>query len=103
MTLSFVIMTLAVARLTRLITTDVLFEVPRGWFVRKLIEHDGPPSEIRAKLAYLIVCDWCASVYVGAVGAGAWYAWHGTMPFMVITAALAASYVTGFLTSVTEE
>lgn len=108
MTLSFVLMTLAVARVTRLITTDVLFDVPRGWAVRLLLPNGGGNDRsvtlgpTRAKLAYLIVCDWCASMYVGAAGAGAWYMWHGTMPFMVITAALAASYVTGFLASVTE-
>lgn len=102
MTLSLVLMTLAVARVTRLITTDVLFDAPRNWLVRKLIEHEGEPNEIRAKLAYLIICSWCVSIYVGAAGAGAWYAWGETVLFVVITAALAASYVTGFLASMTE-
>lgn len=102
MTLSLALMTLAVARVTRLITTDVLFEDPRNWLVRKLIEHEGEPSRLRGKLAYLLVCDWCASMYVGAAGAGAWYLWHGNMLFVVVTAALAASYVTGFLASLTE-
>lgn len=100
MTLSLVLMTLAVARVTRLITTDVLFEDPRGWAVRRILSPGITP--LRHKIAYLLTCQWCASVYVGAAGAGAWYAWQGTMAFMVITAALAASYVTGFLASVTE-
>lgn len=105
MTLSLVLMTLAVARVTRLVTTDVLFDPVRFWVVRRLISPLDDPSDpkgVRGKLAYLIICTWCASVYVGAAGAGAWYAWGETMPFMVITAALAASYVTGFLASVTE-
>lgn len=101
MTLSLVLMTLAVARVTRLITTDVLFDVPRGWLVRRVLKGN-PEGAARTALAYLMTCTWCASVYVGVAGAGAWYAWHGTMPFMVITAALAASYVTGFLASLTE-
>lgn len=101
MTLSLLLMTLAVARVTRLITTDVLFEEPRNRLIRRILRAD-PEGVLRNKVAYLVICDWCASVYVGAAGAGAWYAWHGTMPFMVTTAALAASYVTGFLASLTE-
>lgn len=101
MTLSLVLMTLAVARVTRLITVDVLFDEPRTWLVQKLI-NPGHAEGFRTKIAYLIVCDWCVSVYVGAAGAGAWYAWGETMPFMAITAALAASYVTGFLASTQE-
>lgn len=101
MTLSLVLMTLAVARVTRLITTDVLFDEPRNWLARRILAPN-PEGVLRGKIAYLIICSWCASVYVGAAGAGAWYAWHGTVAFMVITAALAASYVTGFLASMTE-
>lgn len=101
MTLSLVLMTLAVARVTRLITVDVLFDEPRTWLVQKLI-NPGHAEGFRAKIAYLIVCDWCASVYVGAAGAGAWCVWGETMPFMAITAALAASYVTGYLASTQE-
>lgn len=101
MTLSLLLMTLAVARVTRLITTDVLFDESRGWLVRSIL-RGNPEGAVRGKLAYLLVCNWCVSIYTGAAGAGAWYAWHGTMPFVVITAALAASYVTGFLASLKE-
>lgn len=101
MTLSLVLMTLAVARVTRLITTDVLFDEPRTWLVRRVLAPH-PEGVIRNKIGYLLTCQWCASVYVGAAGAGAWYAWGETMPFMAITAALAASYVTGFLASTQE-
>lgn len=101
MTLSLVLMMLAVARVTRLITTDVLFDTPRIWFVRHILKPN-PEGRVRTALAYLVTCTWCTSIYVGAAGAGAWYAWGGSMAFMVITAALAASYVTGFLASLTE-
>lgn len=101
MTLSLVLMTLAVARVTRLITTDVLLDAPRNWLTRRILAPN-PEGSVRTAVAYLIICSWCVSIYVGAAGAGAWYAWGETMPFMVITAALAASYVTGFLASLTE-
>lgn len=93
-----VLVLLSVARVTRLVTSDVLFDVPRSWLIQRLADR-GP---VRDKLAYLIVCDWCASMYVGAAGAGAWWAWGETMPFMVVCLALSASYVTGFLASKTE-
>lgn len=100
-----VLMLLSVARVTRLITTDTLLEKPRNAVITwlhmggvQVIRTSGP----RVMLAYLIVCDWCASMYVGAAGAGAWWAWGETMPFMVVCLALSASYVTGFLASKTE-
>lgn len=101
MTLSLVLMTLAVARVTRLITDDVLFEDPRQWLVLRIMRPNHK-SAWRTKIAYLFTCQWCASVYVGAAGATAWYAWGETMPFMAIAATLAASYVTGFLASLKE-
>lgn len=94
-----VLTVLAIARVTRLITTDVLFDAPRGWLVRVLIEHEGEPSHLRGKISYLIVCNWCASIYVAAVGACAYAVWGETMPYMTVVLALAASHVTGFLAS----
>lgn len=101
MTLSLVLMMLAVARVTRLITSDVLFDAPRIRVIHDILKGN-PEGSVRTALAYLVTCNWCSSIYVGAAGAGAWYAWGETMPFMVITAALAASYATGFLASLTE-
>lgn len=99
---------LAVARVTRFITSDVLFDTPRNAVVKWLIAN-GEGNErsvhfgrLRTRAAYLIVCDWCSSIYVGAAAAGAWYAWGETMAFMAITLALAASYVTGFVSTITE-
>lgn len=103
-----VLMALATARLTRFITTDVLFEPIRNptvrWMTRdRWIGHENPGvSPFWSKVAYLIVCDWCASVYVGAAVSGAWMAWGETMWFMGLMAALAASYATGFLSSITD-
>lgn len=92
---------LAVARVTRFITTDVLFNEPRGWVTMRVL-RGNPDGLWRNKLAYLIMCDWCSSIYVGGAAACAYAQWHGTVTFMVVTLALAASYVTGFLASVTE-
>lgn len=88
---TFVLAALATARITRLITTDRITEAPRNALVRRL-DPEG-------LLAYLIVCDWCASVYAGAAVAGAWWAWGTTTAFTVATAALAFSYAAGYLAS----
>lgn len=95
----FVLMALATARVTRLITSDVLFESVRMWAINTVLGGAHAPGEnrVRANLQYLITCDWCASVYVGAGMAGAWYAWGETMAFTAVCAALAASYATGYL------
>lgn len=51
------------------------------------------------KLAYMITCPWCVSIWVGAVAAPVvWFA--GSTPWVFVPAlALAASYVTGWLAS----
>lgn len=99
--LDFVLLLLATARLTRFITTDVLFETPRNALITRLISGpvESPTAGIRGKVAYLIVCDWCASVYVGAALMGAWHYWGETMWFMMTTAALSMSYGAGYLAS----
>lgn len=89
-----VLLILATARITRLITDDKITERPRTWLVLKL---EGHPQ-----FQYLMYCPWCASMYVGAVVAGAWWAWGDTMWFMTTTAALSASYAAGFLANKTE-
>lgn len=82
---------LATARITRFITTDRITEAPRNALIRRL-----DPNGL---LAYLVVCDWCASVYAGAAVAGAWWLWGTTMAFTAATAALAFSYIAGYLAS----
>jgi divalent metal cation (Fe/Co/Zn/Cd) transporter len=78
----------ATARVTRLATTDAIFETPRSAIERRLPE----------KLAYLIRCDWCASVWAGfAVFLFGWYA-PDTM-VLIVSGALTASLVTGWLHS----
>ena len=81
----------ATARVTRLITTDRITQAPRRWLIRRLPEH--------GLAAYLIVCDWCASVYVGAGVGAAWWAWGDTEVFTAACLALAGSYAAGWLAS----
>lgn len=86
---------LATARLTRMVTTDRIFQAPRTWLLRKIVRRYGEEH----LMAYLPVCDWCASVYVGAGVAAAWVMAGSTLWFQAPTAALALSYAAGFLAS----
>lgn len=86
---------LATARLTRLITSDKLTERPRLWLLTQVIRRRGEDS----LLAYLITCTWCVSVYTGAAVAAGWYLWSDQKIFTACVAALAFSYVTGWLTA----
>lgn len=89
--LTLLVAALATARLTRLVTRDQITHGARRWALKHL-DHDG-------MLAYLIVCDWCTSVYLGsaaaAIGAyhGAWTWWQAPVVM------LAFSYVAGWLAS----
>lgn len=78
---------LATARITRLVTTDRITLAPRTW-IQVRLDPDGLP-------AYLITCDWCASVYAGA-GVAALLA-YGPAWAVWVLAALAFSYVAGWL------
>lgn len=81
----------ATARVTRLITRDRILAAPRRAALRVLPEE--------SLFAYLLVCDWCVSVYVGtAMAAGG--AYTGVWPWSwVAWLALAFSHVTGFMAS----
>lgn len=90
-TVTLLLAALATARITRLITQDRITQAPRHALMRRL-NADG-------LAAYLMVCDWCSSVYVGAAMAGAWWAWGDTRAFTAVVAVFAFSYVAGFLAS----
>jgi hypothetical protein len=82
---------LATARLTRIVTSDYITAGPRRWLLRHL--------EGREMMQYLIVCNWCASVYVAAAVAVTGWLWADTAVWTWTAAALAASHVTGWLAS----
>lgn len=56
--ISLVVATLAVARLTRLLTDDQITIGYRRWVVKRWGENSLP--------AYLVHCPWCTSVWVAA-------------------------------------
>lgn len=89
--ITLLIAALACARITRMVTTDRITQVPRDWILMRL-DPEGLP-------AYLVTCNWCVSVYTGAgtAAVGAWaclWSWWWAFPL-----ALAFSYVAGFLAS----
>jgi hypothetical protein len=115
---------LAVARVTRLITSDKITERPRlvfvHWRYRKAhpwidnIDKEmlSPFSQAQLRkenlrlameqnppplLAYMAMCPWCVSIYAGAITAPIVWFW-GTSPWLVVPGlALAFSYLAGFL------
>lgn len=91
-----ILVTLAVARLTRLVTRDAIM-LP---FRRFIINRTGEESA----LAYLVHCSWCTSIWVSFPAAILWAVLM--LPFtywlVAIPAALAMSYVTGLLSQVEE-
>lgn len=89
--ITLLIAALATARITRLITRDEITHPAR----RRVLKHLKPTG----MLAYLIVCDWCVSVYTGSAAA-ALGAWGGYWPWtLAAPAALAFSYTAGWLAS----
>lgn len=84
----------SVARVTRMITTDKIFEVPRDW----ILDRVNPLGMI----TYMLGCPWCISVYAGSGLAFVMYR-YGTEPYVTVPAiALTASYITGWLESLTK-
>jgi hypothetical protein len=81
-----VLVVLATMRVTRLVTTDYLTEPPRRWVQRHAPE----------KLAYLVGCPWCASVWTGAALALLAVRWP-TWWVVALLLGLASSQVTGLL------
>lgn len=78
---------LAVFRITRLIVEDTLFDDQRAALIDWLKAHDHP------KVAYLITCPWCSSMYVAAaVVIVARYRW-----WRPLARVLAASAAAGLL------
>lgn len=100
--ITIAVFALAVARVTRFINEDKLAEGPRGRFIdwtwrkyRPGVPFNGRQYADEPKLAYLITCPWCASIYVAAPAAVIWWLW-GDWPYAFIPALwLAFSQVAG--------
>lgn len=93
---SLVLITAAVARLTRLVTTDQITLSFRRWVLNKW----GDDS----KLGYLVHCSWCTSLWIAFPAAIAWA--FTMLPlqhwWLALPAALAMSYVAGLLSQIEE-
>lgn len=85
--------TLATARLTRLAIHDEITEPARRWVLRRL----NPDREFDLKVAYLLDCGWCASVWVAGALAGATSVWWNQFWWWLVLSTLVASQVTGML------
>lgn len=92
---TLLLLALATARLTRLVTQDRITQAPREAIVRWAVRRGGEDS----LLAYFVFCDWCVSLYAGGAVVGAWALWHETAWLTWVLSALAFSYVAGWLAS----
>lgn len=79
----------AVIRLTRLVTADYISEPARARLVRRWGEE--------SQRAYLISCDYCASMYVAAPVAAVVVIWPDNRAVIGVLIALTASYLSGFI------
>lgn len=97
---------LAVVRLTRLITTDVVFQPFRAFVIRhrpepvavpdpELPDQDQDPKE--DWLVYLVHCRWCSSIWISFPAVAVVYNWHCSWPVQIGLVALAASWFAGAL------
>ncbi len=100
--ISIVVFALAVARVTRFITSDKLSEGPRAKLVdwawrrwRPAVPLTARPVADEPKPAYLLTCAWCASIYVAAAAAPLAWFWGDEPTLFIPALACAFSYVTG--------
>lgn len=85
----------AITRLTRLVTSDVLTEPIRAAVERRY----GDAS----KIAYLLSCPWCFSVWASFPVAWAAIVSHGAAWFTVPALALTASLVAAIVVEIWED
>lgn len=93
MILSLVVATLAVARLTRLLTTDRLTVRYRRW----VVDRWGMDS----KASYLVHCAWCTSFWIALPILPVAALWPNKWVIGVL-AAFGASYIAGILARLEE-
>lgn len=86
--LELVLIVGAVARLTRLLQTDTILDRPRARVRTWLGDW---------KVAELLWCPWCLSVWLGALVAVSWWAWGTGRWWLAVMVALTASMATGLL------
>lgn len=90
MTLDYVILSLAVFRITRLVTTDTILEKAREFVWKK-----SPPE--KNGVGYLITCNWCSSIWVSSLVFSMYKI--STEPTIFVCSIFALSGVAGIITS----
>lgn len=89
--LDLILMYLMVARITRFLTDDFLADPIR----RATETRFGEDS----KMAYLINCPWCVSIWIGLVVAAFALHFHEHNGYIILASGLAASYVHGIIST----
>lgn len=94
--LALILVTVAVARLTRLVTTDAIMLPFRRWVVNRTGEE--------SPFAYLVHCSWCTSIWLSIPASIAWAFLMLPMSqwWIALPAFLAMSYVCGLLSQIEE-
>lgn len=82
---SFVLITLAVARITRLVTTDQITSSIRRWIVHKYGEGSPP--------AYLVHCPYCIGFWLSLLGTVLWLLTSHPSPWLWGPAWFAMAYL----------
>lgn len=86
------LLALATYRVSRLVTTDLIFARCRGWLA----------ATYPRTLGSLVQCDWCTSIWTGTAGAVVLEIWGGNRWVIVGFAALAVSAIAGLVSEVVE-
>ena len=85
--IDYILLALAITRITRLLTTDVILEPLREFVWRRL----GNPGV--SKVGYLFTCNWCMSIYVASLTVAMYKI--APAPTVVVCAIFAYSMVAG--------
>ena len=81
----FVLMTLAIMRLTRLFTYDAITQFVRDWFA------GADPRSLRGSLGTLINCPWCTGLWFALVVVFFYFATPAIAWYAILMLALAAA------------
>jgi hypothetical protein len=87
--LTFVLVLLAVARLTRLVTVDKIGHPLRYWITMKNGDHGA--------WTFAIHCPWCVGMWFSLGAAPLWYYFGRNPIFIMMCTALALSHAVGLL------
>ena len=89
-----VLMIGATARLTHLVTTDMVSEGFRRWVENFELDHWGPEG---LSFTSLLGCPWCIGFWISMGTAALTWAFGDMAWLQFLWAGLTASYVTGYM------